>query len=116
MATTLNILGASNGRYSFTVSDPLHPVHIAAPLFAARVHNDAQVFRSRPDLRPVSIRVVKNTTHASPGYYFLAPQAGPLSDGPMIVDSHAHVVWYKPLPRADLAPMSAYRPTRDSRF
>jgi hypothetical protein len=103
VVTALNIRGAPGGRYSFTVSDPLHPVHVAAPQYAARVHNDAQVFRSRPDLRPVSIRVVKNTTHAAPGYYFLAPQAGPLSDGPMIVDSHGHVVWYKPLPRSELA-------------
>ena len=76
VVTTLNIRAASNGRYSFTVSDPLHPVHIAAPLFAARVHNDAQVFRSRPDLRPVSMRVVKNTTHAAPGYYLRGATGG----------------------------------------
>ncbi len=103
VVTALNIRGASSGRYSFTVSQPLNPVRVAPPLFAARVHNDAQVFRSRPDLRPVSIRVVKNTTHAAPGYYFFAPQAGPLSDGPLVVDSHGHVVWYKPLPRSELA-------------
>jgi hypothetical protein len=102
--TSLNIAGASSGTYHFTVSTPLPPTRVYSPSFAdSRASGDVLHFRSRPDLVPASVKVTTNSSHASPGYIFLAPQAGPVSDGPMVLDSHGHVIWYKPLPRSELA-------------
>jgi hypothetical protein len=103
VTTSLNIRGASNGSYRFTVADPTPPTRVAAPVFAARVRGDVDHFHSRPDLQPAAVRITKNAPSTAHGYIFLAPQAGPVSDGPMIIDSHGHLVWFKPLPRNELA-------------
>jgi hypothetical protein len=101
VATHLNVLGATNGTYSFTVARPLRPVRTGTPFFAARVPHDARGFHSRPDLHPVAVTITKRGSGTEPGYIFLAPQAGPLQNGPMIVDSQGNLVWFKPLPRND---------------
>jgi hypothetical protein len=100
--TSLNIRGVSSGTYRFSVAQPLPPVPLAAPQFAGRVRGDAQRFHSRPDLHPVAVKITKDTSRAAPGYIFLAPQSGPVQDGPMIIDSEGHLVWFKPVPRNDV--------------
>jgi len=104
VTTSLNIRGGSDGSYHFTVVDPTPPVPIGAPAFAATRHpGDVLHFHSRPDLVPATVKVTVNSSHTAPGYIFLAPEAGPVSDGPMIIDSHGHLIWYDPLPRNQVA-------------
>jgi hypothetical protein len=102
--TSLNIRGASSGTYHFTVSNPTNPTPVFAPSMAnTRLPGDVTHYHSRPDLVPATVKVTVNSSHTAPGYIFLAPQAGPVSDGPMVLDSHGHLIWYKPLPKNELA-------------
>jgi hypothetical protein len=55
-------------------------------------------FRSRPDLSPPAIEVVKNAHDTAPGYNFLAPEEGDAGQGgSLIVDNKGQVVWFRPL-------------------
>jgi hypothetical protein len=104
VTTSMNIRGGSRGSYHFTVATPTKPVPLSSPAFARTRHpGDVERFHSRPDLVPATVKVTVNSHDTAPGYIFLAPQAGPVSDGPMVLDSHAHLIWYKPLPRNELA-------------
>jgi hypothetical protein len=63
----------------------------------------AWTFRSRPDLRPPAVHVVKSGRGLYPGYIFLAPkkdpdEEGPGQDGPMILDNNGDPVWFRPAP------------------
>ncbi|QIN83720.1 ArsR family transcriptional regulator [Rubrobacter tropicus] len=63
----------------------------------------AWTFRSRPDLHPPAVEVLKSGRGISPGYIFLAPkkdpdEEGPGQDGPMILDNEGHPVWFRPAP------------------
>jgi hypothetical protein len=104
VTTSMNIVGGSHGSYHFTVVDPTKATPVFAPSFAKTRHaGDVTRYHSRPDLVPATVKVTVNSSHTAPGYIFLAPQAGPVSDGPMVLDSHGHLVWYKPLPTNQLA-------------
>jgi hypothetical protein len=103
VSTHLDIVGGTDGTYKFTVARPLRQIRLASPWFAPRTPHDAHGYHSNPSLHPVAVTVDKNSDHTAPGYIFLAPQAGPIQDGPMIVDSHGNLVWFKPLPRNDVA-------------
>jgi hypothetical protein len=104
VTTSMNIRGGSHGSYHFKVANPTRPVPLGSPAFAnTRYPGDVLRLHSRPDLVPATVKVTVNSHHTAPGYIFLAPQAGPVSDGPMILDSHAHLIWYKPLPRDEVA-------------
>ena len=54
-------------------------------------------FRSRADLHPPTVVVLKRTGAVSPGYIFFAPKKDVRQRGPLIVDDAGHVVWYHPL-------------------
>jgi hypothetical protein len=55
-------------------------------------------FRSRPDLSPPAIEVVKEAHHTAPGYIFVAPPAGHAGQsGSLVVDNRGEVVWFRPL-------------------
>jgi hypothetical protein len=103
VTTDLDIRGASSGTYHFTVAQPLPPIRLGEPSFSARRPGDVMHFQSRPDLQPVAVKITKNDESTAHGYIFLGPQEGPVSDGPMIIGSDGHLVWYKPLPRNELA-------------
>jgi hypothetical protein len=102
VTTGLNVIGGSRGAYTFTVSRPLRPIRLASPYFTRRVPHDARGFHSQTNLHPVAVTVTKRGSHAAPGYVFVAPQAGPIQDGPMIVDSQGNLVWFMPVPRNDV--------------
>jgi len=53
-------------------------------------------FRSRPDLQPPPVRILRRSSGTAPGYLFLAPSSGPGQHGPMIVDDAGEVVWFHP--------------------
>jgi Arylsulfotransferase (ASST) len=60
-------------------------------------------FRSRPDLSPPPVEVVKRSRATNEGYLFAAPKNGPgeaypAKDGPMILDDGGRPVWFRPVP------------------
>jgi hypothetical protein len=62
----------------------------------------AWAFRSRPDLKPPGIRVIKPSRDVAPGYVFCAPkngpdEAGPGQDGCLILDNTGQPVWFRPV-------------------
>jgi hypothetical protein len=57
----------------------------------------AQHFATRPDLRPPLVRVLTPAHATAPGYIFVAPKKGVEEAGPLILDDHGQVVWFKPL-------------------
>jgi hypothetical protein len=96
VSTDLEIVGASNGTFQFTVATPaggLPPIHWPP---AARARGDVWRFHSRPDLAPASVAITKRAP-GSPGDIFIAPQFGPVQDGPEIVDPNGNLVWFDPL-------------------
>jgi hypothetical protein len=59
-----------------------------------RSPNDVRRFRSRPDLRPPRLTVVR--AGGSDRYLFLAPSSGPGQRGVLILDERGEVVWFRP--------------------
>jgi Arylsulfotransferase (ASST) len=103
VTTGLNVLGGSNGSFQFTVATPggaIGPEQI--PLVPAGP-DGLQHFRTRPDLLPPAITVTKRGAPAGPGDIFVAPQQGPVQDGPMLLDSSGNLLWFQPLPTNTLA-------------
>lgn len=98
VSTSLNVVGGQNGTFSFNIEHPSRPI-VGMPLPV--VPNGAgavQYFHSRPDLAPPSIWVSKNSAPASEGDIFIAPQFGPVQNGPMILDPSGHLLWFQPYP------------------
>jgi hypothetical protein len=70
----------------------------------------ALAFRSRPDLSPPGIGVLRPARDGAPGYVFVAPKTGPgyegpVQNGPMIVDDDGQVVWFRPMRGEDVRAM-----------
>jgi hypothetical protein len=98
--TALNIVGGTAGSYSFTINTPASPVGAkplpTAPLTKGAVWN----YVSRPDLKPAALTVDKRPAKtAAPGSLFLAPQAGPVNDGPELVGPYGGLTWFDPVPK-----------------
>ena len=94
--TGLDIAGARDGDYGFTVARrPPKP-----PTRPAELSNVGtglvQRFVTRPDLVPPAVDVTTSRPGTAPGMVFVAPKAGRGQDGPMILDGAGHVVWFKP--------------------
>jgi hypothetical protein len=101
VSTSMSILGASNGRFQYTVATPANPVPYAGIRAAARVPGDVLRFHSRPDLSPAAVRVTRQPRGTAPGDILLAPQRGPLQDGPMILGPKGGLVWFQRAPKGD---------------
>src|SRR6266498_1250350 len=56
-----------------------------------------QHFRSRPDLRPPLVRILRPAHGTAPGYLFIAPKRKAAQAGPMILDDRGRLVWFRPL-------------------
>jgi hypothetical protein len=74
----------------------------------------AQAFVSRPDLHPPPVSITRHQPGVAPGDLFVAPIGGPPplghkpereigQAGPMITDGHGRLVWFRPMPRGQLA-------------
>jgi hypothetical protein len=81
----------------FTVAVPRAPLPALHWPAAARSPGSVQFFHSAHGLRPVSVTVTHPGAGRS-GDIFLAPQWGPVQDGPMILDPNGQLVWFDPLP------------------
>jgi Arylsulfotransferase (ASST) len=100
--TALNIVGGAGGSFTFTVAQPV-PVPSHGPRFRVpRVPGDVLSFHSRLDLKPAAFKVLKRGPTAA-GDLFLAPQDGPIQNGPMIVGPDGRLIWFKRIPPGDLA-------------
>jgi hypothetical protein len=101
VSTQLGVQGAQNGSFSFRIEQP-GPVPTPAPIpVVAPGATGVQHFVSRPDLLPASITVTQDAAPISDGDIFVAPQFGPLQDGPMILDPDGQLVWFDPFPVGD---------------
>jgi hypothetical protein len=56
-----------------------------------------QNFRSRPDLQPTVVKILKRAHGTAPGFIFLAPKKQVAQAGPLILDNSGQVVWFRPL-------------------
>jgi Arylsulfotransferase (ASST) len=61
------------------------------------VPKEYQSFHSRPELRPPDVTVSSTARTATGGDLFLAPYSGVGQYGPMILNEHGELVWFKSL-------------------
>ena len=97
VTTNLDVIGGTNGTWSFSIERP-GPQLPAEALPDATAPHDVQRFHSRPDLQPPAIDVTKDSEPAADGDIFLAPQFGPSQNGPMILDPRGNLIWFQPFP------------------
>jgi hypothetical protein len=98
--TRLNIVGATGGTYRFTVQHPATPVPARPLPTAPRTKSDVWNYVSRPDLKPAALTVNRLPTKAAaPGSLFIAPQAGPLNNGPELLGPYGNLTWFDPVPK-----------------
>lgn len=103
VTTSLNVIGGNNGTFSFTVAVPAGAIQpMQLPMVPAG-RNGIQHFRSRPDLLPASVTVTSRSARAAPGDMFVAPEAGPRQNGPMLLDPAGRLLWFYPVPHNQLA-------------
>ncbi len=102
VSTSLSLEGSHNGSYQFQVETPAAPVPFAHRPAAPRVKGDVWYFRTRPDLTPAAVTITKPDPYAT-GDIFLAPQVGPLQQGPEIIGPRGGLIWFSPLPQDNSA-------------
>ena len=105
VTTGLSIVGGNGGTYSFTVATPAGPIPLAGVRPAPRVRNDITRFVSRQDLAPATFTVTKKASQsvAAGGDLFVAPQFGPVQNGPMIIGPYGGLIWYQQVPHGQTA-------------
>jgi hypothetical protein len=101
--TSLDVIGGSAGAFQFVTADSAGPIQRAPLANVPARSNGVDHIHSRPDLVPPAVTVKRNSKAAAPGDVFVANQFGPAQNGPMILDSAGHVVWFKPMPRNGMA-------------
>jgi len=102
VGTSLNIEGSGNGTYQFVVANPAGTIPPAHRPSAPRVKGDVWTYRSRPDLTPAAVRITKRDS-AARGDIFVAPQIGPLQQGPELISPSGTLIWFNPVPKDDAA-------------
>ena len=103
VSTALDVLGGRRGTFHFKIAHQARGNRSNPFSFAPRVPGDVWRFHSAPSLRPAAVRVLKRSPHTARGDFFLAPQVGPVSNGPMILDSTGKLIWFDPVPGKDFA-------------
>lgn len=102
VVTSLNIEGSGSGTYQFVVATPAGTISPAHRPSAPRVKGDVWTYRSRPDLTPAAVRITKRDAAAT-GDIFVAPQVGPLQQGPELLSPNGTLIWFNPLPKDQAA-------------
>jgi hypothetical protein len=98
VTTSLNILGGTAGKFSFKIAHGLGLISFGRLPFVATGPDAVQHFQSRPDLLPAAYTVTNNSAPNTEGDIFMAPQFGPVQNGPMILDAQGNLVWFDPIP------------------
>jgi hypothetical protein len=94
--TGLDVRGAANGLFQFTIARPAGAIPPAPLPRVSTGRHGVQHFQSRPDLLPPSISVTKRSAPTALGDIFVAPQFGPAQDGPMLLDPAGNLIWFDP--------------------
>jgi hypothetical protein len=102
VSTSLNIEGTHNGSYQFQVATPAGVVPFAHRPAAPRVSGDIWAFHSRPDLFPAAVTITRRDP-AGTGDVFVAPQIGPVQQGPEIIGPNGGLIWFDPVPQDNAA-------------
>jgi hypothetical protein len=102
VSTSLNIEASHNGAYQFQVAVPAGEPPLARRPQLPRVNGDVWYFQSRPDLTPAAVTITKSDPTAQ-GDIFVAPQIGPLQQGPEIIGPRGGLIWFYPVPTNDAA-------------
>src|SRR5438874_11707839 len=93
--------GTRNGpsllRTAVSVTIAAGTVALAACGGGPRTLPPHQNFRSRPDLEPPLVRVLRRAHRTAPGDIFIAPKKNVAQAGPLILDNRGRVVWFRPL-------------------
>ncbi|HWC86358.1 MAG TPA: hypothetical protein VG388_07455, partial [Solirubrobacteraceae bacterium] len=98
VTTGLDVIGGMGGTFSFSIAHPARPIQPAPVPQAPAGADGVQRFHSQPGLEPASVTVTKDSAPSSAGDIFVAPQFGPLQNGPMILDPQGRLVWFDPTP------------------
>ena len=85
--TKRHLPGLRRRSWHFGVADPAGPIPNGPLPPARRLPGDVLTFRSRPDLQPPAVEIVRRSARAASGDVFVTPQQGPLQNGPMIIDA-----------------------------
>lgn len=103
--TSLNILGAARaGTWHFMIATPSGNYPQGCNIWAPRVSGDVWTFRSRPDLTPAAVKILRRYgAGGGSSDIFLTPQYGPVQNGPEIVSPTGQLVWFNPVPHCDMS-------------
>jgi Arylsulfotransferase (ASST) len=63
----------------------------------AATGGNVQLFRSRPDLQPPKLTVLRRAESTARGHLFVAPSSGPGQRGAMVFDDTGELVWFHPV-------------------
>ena len=95
VSTHLNVRDATGGTFRFRIATPAGAMPNTPLPAAGRVPGDVLTFRSRPDLSPASVEITQQSARTAAGDIFLAPEQGPVQNGPMILAPNGDLVWFK---------------------
>jgi Arylsulfotransferase (ASST) len=102
VTSALEVRGASNGSYSFTVATPSPfpdaPLPRVTPTSKTSQTDDLMHFVSRPDLTPPKIAVVTQLKGTAPGDIFLTPAGDESPPSLVIDDGQGQPIWVSPQP------------------
>jgi Arylsulfotransferase (ASST) len=96
--TSLQVRGGRDGDFGFTVATGALERAGQGRGIVPKGRFAQQRFRSRQDLRPPAVTVVTRRSGHTRGVILLATREGK-RDGPLILDDHGDLVWFRPEPR-----------------
>ena len=97
--TKLNVVGGIHGTFRFIVAHPAAPLEpLPVPMIPAG-DDGVQRFHSRPDLMPARLEITRPAALPSLGDIFVAPEFGPVQDGPMLIAPNGRLLWFHPVKR-----------------
>jgi hypothetical protein len=103
VTTALNVIGGNNGIFHFSIASPAGNIPNRPFAPAGRVHGDVMWFHSRKDIEPAAVRITRRSSRVASGDIFLGAQYGPVQNGPTILDPSGNLIWFKAVPKYNLA-------------
>jgi hypothetical protein len=103
VTTRLNIVDSKSGTFRFKVATPAGRIPFRPFRYSGRVSGDVYHFHSYPQINPIAVTVDRQSSHTARGYLFVTPWYGPVQNGVMILDSQGKVVWFKSVPKYNMA-------------
>lgn len=100
--TTLNVLGATNGTWTFQIATP-------GSVTARKLKPEAGAsgatwnYSTNRSIHPPVVKVTDNRKGTAPGYLFFGPQLGPIQNGAEITNSAGKLIYFSPVPHGQYA-------------